>query len=85
MTTPQIPVPFSWSVIGIETGQYEPGPNLTPVRGRRVTYRLGDGTTDTVFVADSQWGTDQANQIIERAAKATYDIMQLTGGSSSNA
>ena len=82
MTTPAQQMPFTWEVIGIEGGQYEPGPNTTPVRGRRVTYKLGNGTVDSVFVPDSQWSADVVSTIVARAAKTTYDIGAMTSAGS---
>lgn len=82
MTTPNVNMPFTWEVIGIESGQYEPGPNSTPVLGKRVTFKLGGGTTDSVFIPDSQWGTEVAQQIIARRAKITYEISQMTSSAS---
>lgn len=69
-----------YQVIGVSAGQYQSDGAGNPQPGRLVHYQLADGTTDQVFVPNTQWDLGTAKDIIEQAVERTAAVRNLSRG-----
>lgn len=79
MTMPDNAPPFTWEITGYSPGEYGPGPGGSDVPGRMVYFTVSGIQHDQVFVPDAQWGVDQVNTVVARAARTAYDIRYSSG------
>lgn len=69
-----------YQVTGVSAGQYQNDGAGNPQPGRLVHYQLADGTTDQVFIPNTQWDLGSAQGLIEDAVERTAAVRNLSRG-----